>query len=539
LEDKMNFLNLSLITPNLILGKPKKNAEVIISEIKNSKADIVAFPELSLTGSTCGDLFFQNSFIKEAQNALEEIVKNCEKLAIVGTPYLEKNKLYNAAVIIHNKKIIATCKKKNSNSRWFEKGEKEIPKIIINGKTLAITIGEDIFLNDSPCTDIVININAMSEDISDIIATNSKRLSCCYAICNAGFYESTTDYVFNNPNEIYENGEFLGKISSVGFFNATKSYEEAVEISITQNSEFIRKIPQSPFTKNLDLGKTNKLLENASIAIKRRLSHIGSKKAVIGISGGLDSTMALLTLRNAIAPKNIIAISMPGFGTSEKTKTNAKKLIELIGAEYREIDITKSVQIHLDDIGHKGEIDITFENAQARERTQILMDVANLEGGIVIGTGDLSEAALGFCTYGGDHISMYNPNAGLPKTAIRYLVNHIAETEPQLTEILTNILNTKISPELIKNQDTEKIVGPYLINDFFLYYLLKYNLGKEDIAFLAKHTFPEHDTYKLIEDFYNRFYKSQYKRSNATDGPMLLGVSLSPRGGFVLPSDIY
>ncbi|MCL2610974.1 MAG: NAD(+) synthase [Defluviitaleaceae bacterium] len=535
----MNFLNLSLITPNLILGKPKKNAEVIISEIKNSKADIVAFPELSLTGSTCGDLFFQNSFIKEAQNALEEIVKNCEKLAIVGTPYLEKNKLYNAAVIIHNKKIIATCKKKNSNSRWFEKGEKEIPKIIINGKTLAITIGEDIFLNDSPCTDIVININAMSEDISDIIATNSKRLSCCYAICNAGFYESTTDYVFNNPNEIYENGEFLGKISSVGFFNATKSYEEAVEISITQNSEFIRKIPQSPFTKNLDLGKTNKLLENASIAIKRRLSHIGSKKAVIGISGGLDSTMALLTLRNAIAPKNIIAISMPGFGTSEKTKTNAKKLIELIGAEYREIDITKSVQIHLDDIGHKGEIDITFENAQARERTQILMDVANLEGGIVIGTGDLSEAALGFCTYGGDHISMYNPNAGLPKTAIRYLVNHIAETEPQLTEILTNILNTKISPELIKNQDTEKIVGPYLINDFFLYYLLKYNLGKEDIAFLAKHTFPEHDTYKLIEDFYNRFYKSQYKRSNATDGPMLLGVSLSPRGGFVLPSDIY
>ncbi|MCL1924091.1 MAG: NAD(+) synthase [Defluviitaleaceae bacterium] len=534
----MNFLNLELITPSLKLGKPKYNSNIIINEIKNSKADIIAFPELSLTGSTCGDLFFQNNFIEDTKKALKEIVKNTEKIAIIGTPFLENGSLFNAAVVIHNRKIIAVFKKKNVQTRWFKTAENlntnEV--VVINGNSLYVEIGEDIYMPNSPLANIIININALTEDISDIIKINSKRLSCCYAVVNAGFYESTTDYVFNNENGIYENGEFLGILSSIGFLNKRKLFENGLEFTIENPKEFFRELQNSPFTSNIN---ANKIIQNAALATKRRLSHVGCKKAIIGISGGLDSTIALLILRYAIEPENIIAISMPGFGTSERTKANAKKLINIIGAEYREIDIKKAVSLHLEEIGHKGEKDIAFENAQARERTQILMDVANIENGIVIGTGDLSEAALGFCTYSGDHISMYNPNTSLPKTAIRYIVKHIAENEESLKEVLEDILNTKISPELLENQDTESIVGSYLVNDFFLYYLLKHNLGKDDIAYIAKKAFPNENIEKRIEDFYSRFYRNQYKRSNATDGPMLLGVSLSPRGGYVLPSDIY
>ena len=533
----MRFLNIEVVTPNLKLGDPEFNAKIIIDEIKKSKAQIVIFPELSLTGATCGDLFLQGSFLKKALKASNEIVKNCNKTAIIGAPYMSSGKVFNAALVISNQKIVAVFKKRNPDKRYFEPFYEEQKTALINFKSLYVEIGEDVYNPNSPSTDIIVNINALPNSILDICSMNSKRLSCAYAVCSAGFYESTTDYAWQGENGIYENGEFLGKIASVGFLNRAKPYGDITKIFIDDCKEFYRKIDKSPFILGID---TKKILKNASLSVKRRLEHANAKKAVIGISGGLDSTMALLIAKDAIDPKDIITISMPGFGTSSKTKSNLNSLVEIIGTDHREIDITKSVKLHLEQIGHKGGLDTTFENAQARERTQILMDIANMEGGIVLGTGDLSESALGFATFSGDHISMYNPNASLPKTVIQHLIKETSLYNENLKEVLLNILETKISPELVENQFTEDIIGPYLLNDFFLYYLLKFSLGKEEILFLANQVeeFSQENIKERLDSFFDRFYKNQFKRSVATDGPMLLGVSLSPRGAFILPSDI-
>lgn len=536
----MNFLNVSVITPNLKLGNPLFNASVILNEIKNSKACITIFPELALTGSTCGDLFLQSSFLRDTTKALEFIVDNCEKTAVIGTAYYENGKLFNAAVVINNKKIVSIFKKRTVNNRYFTPFYDENIPVVVNNRTLYVEIGEDIYNFNSPVVDIVVNINALPNSILDICIGTSKRFSQVYAICSAGFYESTTDYAWQGENGIYENGEFLGFTNSVCFLSRPKPFQEAQKITLETPSKFFRKIDKSPFLLDID---ANKILKNAALSVKRRLEHVNVKKVVIGLSGGLDSTMTLLIAKEVINPKDIITISMPGFGTGSKTKKSALYLAEIIGTDHREIDIKKSVKLHLDEINHKGDFDVTFENAQARERTQILMDVSNMENAILLGTGDLSESALGFATFAGDHISMYNPNASLPKTVIRYLIKEISlsnDTNEKLKEVLNDVLETKISPELVENQFTEDIVGPYLLNDFFLYYLLRFNLGKEEILFLAKQVkeFEGENLEERIDSFFDRFYKSQYKRSVATDGPQLLCVSLSPRGSFVFPSDI-
>lgn len=489
---------------------------------------------------------------------------------------------------------------------YIEFAEQKIPmgtNILLSCSTfsncmIAAEICEDIWVANSPSiwhtmagANIIVNLSASNEMVGkakyreELVKNQSAKLSCAYIYANAGDGESTQDLVFSGHNMIAENGNILAK--SKRFVNGSIRTEIDLErlegekrkrgtpyddISKYTKVEFYwdskkiiekeyliyRKINPRPFIPEDIISikeRCEEILMIQAMGLKKRLQHIGTKCVVLGISGGLDSTLAILVCAKAfdllgLSRSGIHAITMPGFGTSDRTYDNACKLTQILGANLEEISIVEAVKQHLQDIRHDIQLqNITYENAQARERTQILMDIANRDHGLVIGTGDLSELALGWATYNGDHMSMYAVNSSIPKTLIRYLVKHYADTskDKNIQQILLDILDTPVSPELLPlkdgkiSQKTEDLVGPYDLHDFFLYYIFRFGFSASKIYRLTEMAFQKEydkkEIYKWLFTFYHRFFSQQFKRSCLPDGPKVGSISLSPRGDWRMPSD--
>ncbi len=624
---KDGFIKASCITPDLKVADCKYNSEQIIKNIKKANdigVIMCVFPELSITGYTCGDLFFQKKLLDEALTELKKIIDETsafKMINIVGLPISYNGKIYNCAAVFQKGKLLALIPKKNIpnysefyEARHFAPGRKdgifkfydiEVPFGTdyvfqceeMNEFTFGVEICEDLWVSDSPSVmlakngaNIIVNLSASNEVIgkSDyrktLIKAKSGTLLCAYLYANAGTGESTTDMIYSGHSMIAENGTItaesekfangmilydldMQKIESerrrsntftlygdseIQLFKKVKYSIEMHEINITNN---ISKTPFVPASSSALDERCREISMMQSFGLVKRLKHTGSKTAVIGLSGGLDSTLALIVIVNAfrylgLDTKGIVAVTMPCFGTTDRTYHNACLLAEKYGVSLREINIKESVIRHFKDIGHDMNIhDVTYENSQARERTQILMDIANQSGGLVIGTGDLSELALGWATYNGDHMSMYAVNASIPKTLVRYLVRYEANCrDGELKQILEDILDTPVSPELLPPdengsimQKTEDLVGPYELHDFYLYYMVRFGFSPEKICRLALKAFDgvyDKDTIlKWEKIFYKRFFSQQFKRSCLPDGPKVGTVTLSPRSDFRCPSD--
>lgn len=555
---------------------------------------------------------------KDALLKLAAQTSKLDILSVVGLPVSLCGKLYNCAAFVKGGEILGFATKDNlpnygefREARYFNKmnentfvlfGDKQIligPKLIFTANgyedfSVSADICEDLWEVSPPSNEhcangatIIVNPSASNELAGKniwrkmLVEVQSTKTSSVYIYANAGDGESTTDMVFSGHNMIFEYGKNLAESNpfSDGIIYADvdlqKILQERRRLSTYQNKSdssyqhiyFDTKIKETnlerdfsmtpfiPGDKEILTDRCREIFEIQYHGLKKRLSHIGANTVTIGISGGLDSTLALLVIAKAfdsinLPRENIIAVTMPCFGTTNRTYNNAKALIDGIGATYKEINIKDAVTLHLSDIGADINChDVTYENAQARERTQVLMDIANKTGGIVIGTGDLSELALGFATYNGDHMSMYGVNASVPKTLMRYIVRYIADTsEESLKNILYDIVNTPVSPELLPpdsdgntSQQTEDIVGPYELHDFFLYYTVRYGFSKEKILRIAniafKGVYDKEIIVKWYDIFIRRFYNSQFKRSCLPDGVMVGSVGLSPRSGWYMPSD--
>ncbi len=608
---KDGFLKVAAITCDIKVADAAFNTENIKAEIQKAEKQgvkLAVFPELAVTGKTCGDLFFQKRLLNASKNAILKLAEAVgDMLCVVGFPFEMDAKVYNAAAILWQKRVIAIVPKSDisDESRWFSSenglkmaqiGEFKVPfgkNILIRDEAmrelvLAVEIGSDYAQDVPPSVYHKANgatiIAHPSSEIQQAIEKDSpkyhaKRLECAYITAFSGYGESTADYVYGGENSIYEGGDLLakGECFENSFVcsepdlekisqNRIKSkasnlpQKEYVTVSVSlgvAETELTRKIPKEPFlakSKRLDT-ECERILKIQSTALLKRLMHTGSKGVTLGISGGLDSTLALLVCARAfdmakLDRKGIVAVTMPCFGTTGRTYNNAVALTKEIGATLKIVDIKKAVRQHFEDIGHSADnLDVTYENAQARERTQVLMDMANADGSLVIGTGDLSELALGWATYNGDHMSMYAVNAGIPKTLIRQLVWYEAKRfgEGELSGVLFDILDTPVSPELLPPTDgdivqrTENIVGPYELHDFFLYYMVLYGFSPSKIYRLAKYAFSDSFDEKTIlswlKVFSRRFFSAAFKRSCMPDGPKVCAVGLSPRGDFLMPSD--
>ena len=615
------FIKTAAITPKIEVADCARNAEVIaegMEQAYQAGAQIVVFPELSLTGYTCGDLFLQESLIRGVSRALRHLAEKSLEcpgmMSFVGLPVLFEQKLYNCAAVIQNGEILAFIPKKHlpNYSEFYEQRHfmpapeenrrilwenKEIPfgnHILLACENMpALVIGaeicEDLWVASPPSialaaagATLIVNLSASDETIGkdeyrrSLVKGQSARLLCGYVYCDAGDGESTTDMVFAGHNLIAENGEIL--MESEPFHNGMIITEIDVErllydrrrmstwVSQTEGYEKIGfRLPQTrtkltrpisccPFVP-ADDRRLEMILSMQDNGLKKRLSHTNADRAVIGISGGLDSTLALLVAVRAADQlgwdrNRVLGITMPCFGTTDRTRSNAELLCDRLGIECRRIDIADSVRVHFQAIAHdEKKQNVVFENAHSRERTQILMDVSNGCNGLVVGTGDLSELALGWATYNGDHMSMYGVNASVPKTLVRYLVRHEARKteDPSLKNVLLDILDTPVSPELLPPQDgeiaqkTEDLVGPYALHDFFLYYCIRWGFTPEKIEYLAEYAFQgEYEKkviHRWIQNFYRRFFQQQFKRSCLPDGPKIGSVALSPRGDWRMPSD--
>lgn len=646
---KIGLVRVAAFSPVLKVANPEFNSDEIIkcvNEAARNGAGIILFPELSITGYTCGDLFYQNFLYIRAMEGLKKIIESTKQVSsiiVVGVHLQLDNSLYNCATLIQGGKIKGIVPKMflpNSKefyeARWFGAGNKianatksikllgsDIPfgHVLFedeeNGLKLGIEICEDLLRPITPGSylalngaHIILNLSASNEAVSksefrkNLVEVESGKNTCGYVYTSAGVFESTTDMVYGGHKIIAENGACLAESplferASTVLYGDIDYERIAFERSIGQNfdsyanihccqTEFV-KAPLSPIkvlsTKDTLMRKFQKnpficadhvemdqrckeIFSIQSAGLAKRLEHTGSKKAVIGISGGLDSTLALLVCIEAFKligkdTKDIITITMPGFGTTGKTYNNAQTIMNLLGTDMREISIQESVLQHFKDIGHDPEQhDVTYENSQARERTQILMDIANKEGGVVVGTGDLSEIALGWSTYNGDHISMYGVNSSVPKTLIRFVIKWVMDNRLSasgeetnfssdhtlLRQTLQDILDTPISPELLPPdldgkiaQKTEDTVGPYILHDFFMYYTLRFGMTPKKLLHIAAVTFKDEYPIEFIRKwlivFYKRFFAHQFKRNCSTDGPKVGSVSLSPRGDWKMPSD--
>ena len=552
-----------------------------------------------------------------ALDSILAATSSMDALVVVGYPYIKDGKLYNTAVAMHKGKIMAIIPKKNIpmygefyEGRWFTPAPERNENVLFRGEmvpfgrftilrfahpsTLLVgcEICEDLWVPDSPSiglagagATVILNPSASDEIIGkeeyrrSLVAMQSAKLAAGYVYADASFGESTTDMVFTGSNMIAENGTVLASSSfSSGTYIISEidtdrlSYERTrmntfplsaseYEFVDIDNGErecvLTRNIPMHPFVpadgKERD-ERCRKILTLQAIGLMQRFEASHSAKAVIGLSGGLDSTLALLVASRSFSmmgrpQEDIIAVTMPCFGTTKRTRSNAELLARALGTSFMEIDIKESVLSHFRDIGHsEDDHSVTYENAQARERTQVLMDIANKNGGMVIGTGDLSELALGWATYNGDHMSMYGVNASIPKTLVRYLVRYAADTASDgSSAVLYDILDTPVSPELLPAKDgvisqrTEDIVGPYELHDFFLYYLVRFGFAPGKIFRLASVAFK--DVYgrdvikKWLVIFIRRFFAQQFKRSCLPDGPKVGTVTLSPRSDWRMPSD--
>ena len=641
------FTRVAAITPRVKVADVEYNVSEIcrlVLEAEEKKASIVVFPELSVTGYTCGDLFGNNLLIEGAEDGISRIRKfsrGKEAAIVVGAPVRCHHKLYNSAVVIRNGEIRGIVPKlyppsynEFYESRWFASGADFLSPTMQGGDiigyagqnsvnmspnmlfrigeaTFAIEICEDLWTPIPPSSfhsvagaDIIVNLSASNEVLmkhvyrKNLVCEQSAHTLSGYIYCSAGYGESTQDLVYSGPSLVYENGTLLAELprfsresgtiyadvdveklsvlrrkqSSFCYFTPDGTGAAAYARLYTRvdlgdgpstdfSAEFFRHVEAHPFAPENDtLEIDSRCREITSIQVTglmTRLEHISARTAVIGISGGLDSTLALLVTVMAFdrlgwSRDRIIGVTMPGLGTSGRTKGNAVELMKILGITMREVPVIKAVEQHFSDIGHDPSVkDTTYENAQARERTQILMDIANQTGGMVVGTGDLSELALGWCTYNGDHMSMYGVNASVPKTLVRSLCKWAATNVfAEAGKVLLDIVDTPISPELTPADEegniaqlTEDLVGPYELHDFFLYHFFRFGSSPEKILFLAEKAFGgsyEKETLeKWLKKFVWRFFGSQFKRSCLPDGPKVGSVSLSPRGDWRMPSDAH
>ena len=602
--------------------------------IANSRGvELIVFPELSITGYSCQDLFHSQLLLEKAEEALMHLLDFSRKLdiiSVVGMPVAVGDILLNCAVVVQQGVIIGIVPKtflpnygEFYEKRWFCSAlDIHSQTIYIAGSPITITpepkvfttydglkfgieICEDLWSPLPPSNnltlagaDIIVNLSASDELIGkhqylrQLISQQSARTLSAYVYSSCGFGESTQDVVYGGNAIIAENGRMLFEserfckepqlgIAQIDIdrlrserrsnttFTLAQRTASAVDIKTRQPEEMtefrlVRDIDPTPFIPKSDDMKHSceEILNIQTSGLAKRLDHTGCKHVVVGISGGLDSTLALLVCVRtfdylSLDRKGIHGITMPGFGTTDRTHLNAVNLMESLGVTVHEISIAKSVTQHFEDIGHdSAKHDVTYENSQARERTQILMDMANRVGGLVVGTGDLSELALGWATYNGDHMSMYGVNASIPKTLIRHLVRYVADNDVDAQSRLTllDIIDTPISPELIPadengniSQKTEDLVGPYELHDFFLYHYLRFGYRPAKLFLMATVAFDghdpsvsayDHDTIKhWLKTFFRRFFAQQFKRSCLPDGPKVGSVSLSPRGDWRMPSD--
>ena len=616
---KDGYIKVAAVTPQVTVADVKENTKEILKVIREAaaqKAKIIVLPELCITGYTCQDLFLQEILLREAKDALLEIsnqTKGIDALIFLGIPLEYHGKLYNTAAILNHGKILGIVPKRyipNYNEfyevRHFTKGMEEPVAVRLNQEItvpmgmnllfcceeipelkVAAEICEDLWTMQPPSIAhaqagavVITNLSASDEVTGketyrrELVKGQSARLLCGYVYASAGEGESTQDVVYSGHDLIAENGVVLAeserftkgilyseidvkKLTSerrrMSTFETTdKRYQEIYFSLEKEETKLTRYIDPMPFVPG---SKTDREKRCEEILLKKRLAHTHAKSAVVGISGGLDSTLALLVTVKAfdllgIPREQIAAVTMPGFGTTDRTYDNAVHLIRELGAEFIEVPIADAVRLHFRDIGHEENIhDVTYENSQARERTQILMDIANKKGGLVIGTGDLSELALGWATYNGDHMSMYAVNASVPKTLVRHLVRYYADTcgSDKLAAVLYDVLDTPVSPELLPPEDgkisqkTEDIVGPYELHDFFLYHMLRSGYSPAKIYRIAKIAFvdvyDEETILKWLKIFTRRFFAQHFKRSCLPDGPKVGTVAVSPRGDLRMPSD--
>ena len=623
---KDGFISVACGSPDLRLADCHYNAEqtfTIMRAAEKAGVKVLVLPELGLTGYTCGDLFFQETLLRGAEEALAtvlEATRNLEVVTAVGLPVRVNNKLYNCAAVIQKGEILGLVPKTHLpnygefyEKRQFAPAPEEDDFIALCGQeavpfgagqifpcenlpelTLGFEICEDLWAPEPPSVrmakagaTVIGNLSASNEVIGkdayrrQLVTAQSARLLCGYLYASSGEGESTSDTVFGAHQLIGEHGALLGEkrfehgllISEIDVQKLrcerrrTQVFSEIVErknykgftltVSDTKLTRYVAPMPFVPEGKEDRDERCREILLIASMGLKQRLRHTGAKTAVVGLSGGLDSTLAVLVTGLAMKMldrpmTDIIAVTMPCFGTTDRTRNNAVILAERMGAVLKTVDISASVRSHFKDIGHDmDDHSVTFENAQARERTQVLMDIANRSGGLVIGTGDLSELALGWCTYNGDHMSMYAVNCSIPKTLVRYLVGYLArdnaEKDEALHDVLEDILATPVSPELLPavqgqiSQRTEDLVGPYELHDFFLYYMLRWGFSPGKIYRLALYAlgrqYSREVILKWLKVFYRRFFSQQFKRSCVPDGPKVGTVALSPRGDWRMPSD--
>lgn len=624
------FVKVAAAVPRVKVADCKFNSERLeglITIAEGKGVQILTFPEMCITGYTCGDLFAQQLLLEQAEMALIQILNSTRQLdiiSILGMPVVVNSTVINAAVVIQKGKILGVVPKtylpnykEFYEQRWFtsalqvsKNSVRLCGQIVPMGNnllfetaetTFGIEICEDLWATVPPSSslalqgaEIIFNLSADDEGIGkhnylcSLISQQSARCISGYVFSSSGFGESTTDVVFAGNGLIYENGYLLARserfcleeqliINEIDVeciraerrvnttFAANKANcpgKEAIRISTefvnSKDLNLTRTFNPHPFVpQGSELNSRCEEIFSIQIAgLAQRLLHTGAKTAVIGISGGLDSTLALLVCvktfdKLGLSRKDILGITMPGFGTTDRTYHNAIDLMNSLGVSIREISIREACIQHFKDIGHDLNIhDVTYENSQARERTQILMDIANQTWGMVIGTGDLSELALGWATYNGDHMSMYGVNAGIPKTLVKHLVQWVAENgmDEASKATLLDIVDTPISPELIPadengeiKQKTEDLVGPYELHDFFLYYFLRFGFRPSKIYFLAQTAFSgvydDETIKKWLQTFFRRFFNQQFKRSCLPDGPKVGSISISPRGDWRMPSD--
>ena len=630
------FLRLAAACPRVVVADPEANATEMVrlsALASGAGAQVVVFPELSITGYTAGDLFFSlSTLIQGAEKALVRLLRETAPLPTViavGLPVALDGRLFNVAALCQGGRLLGLVPKsfvpnykEYYEERWFSSARdavsdeatvaeqrvpfgtdllfalEDAPEVV-----LAAEVCEDLWAPIPPSSHhaiagatVLLNLSASNDLVAkadyrrELVRQQSGRTLAAYVYANTGVHESTTDVVFGGHLMVAENGVLLAEGERYRreghFVLADVDAERLVVERMVQTSfadavhplgpayrrihlrpippprphHLVRVIDPHPFVpsdpRTLD-DRCREIFSIQTAGLARRLEHTGLRRVVLGLSGGLDSTLALLVASRtfdllSLPRAGILAATLPGFGTTERTLTSARRLASASGAELREIDIKAACLQHIRDIGlDPGDrTSVTYQNLQARERTQILMDLANLERGLVVGTGDLSELALGFCTFGGDHMAMYNVNAGVPKTLVRRLVAWVAEHQstPAEREVLQAVLETPVSPELVppgadgaSPQRTEEIVGPYELHDFFLYTLVRLGAGPKKILFLAGHAFgdryDETTLRKWLRVFVERFFDHQFKRSTMPDGPKVGSVSLSPRGDWRMPSD--
>lgn len=621
---KYGYVSIAAATTEIKVADCMFNAAAICKSAGDhfdSGANLIVFPELCITGYTCGDIFFQGTLQKGVDSALQYIgenTKDIDALIVVGAPLITGHALYNCAVVFYEGEILGVVPKSNLPNyaefyelRYFQPytGENttinllsgDVPfgtKILFSCRnlpefTVGIEICEDLWAPTPPSVNhaisgatIICNLSASNETIGKeeyrrmLVCGMSARLLCAYAYSNAGDGESTSDIVFSGHSIIGENGDILSEagpfekqsamasvdVKKLSFLRRTmNTFPQSgdsgymkILFDMEKRKTPLPNISKTPFIPSgiSEIEERCKKILSIQIAgLTKRISHTGCKTLVLGVSGGLDSTLAMLVCSGALknlgrSPNDLLAITMPGFGTTTRTKSNAEMLTACLGGNFETIPISNAVSVHFSDIDHDPSVtDITYENAQARERTQILMDIANQSAGIVVGTGDLSELALGFATYNGDHMSMYGVNAGVPKTLIRHLVTYCANKshDPQLKKVLMDIVDTPVSPELLPpqgeniSQRTEEVVGPYILHDFFLYHSIKYGFSPKKVFYICRTIFsPEYSDEQILKYmrvFYSRFFSQQFKRNCLPDGPKVGSISLSPRGDWRMPSD--